>query len=86
MTMAEQVWTLDIIHLLMAGAIATRGSFHIELQRETDTETGYDNIEAIDACLTYLWQTGYLRSFLKEIDGTYHLICQEGDLWNVRKE
>ncbi|MDE0636921.1 MAG: hypothetical protein OXI43_13875 [Candidatus Poribacteria bacterium] len=84
--MAEQVWSLNHLHLLIAGAIATKGSFSVEIQQVTDTDHGYDNIEVIKACCEYLSHSGYLRWFLKEIDGKYYLTCQEGDIWNVRKE
>lgn len=79
-------WTLKDFYLMVAGTLATEGSFSLKLRHETDTETGYDNIQVIAACCEYLSQMGYLQWFLKEIDGWYYLACQADDVWNVRKE
>lgn len=75
---------LDIIHLLYAGAIITKGGFMLELEHVKDSATGFDLFEALEAVVTYFYHTGDMRGFLKDYGTHILLVAQAGDVWNVK--
>lgn len=85
--MNQVIENLDMgqVHLLLAGAIATRQSFRLAFAREIDELTGYDNVEVIASCCKFLSDNGYIRWFLKDFGTHIYLVCQEGDVWHVRR-
>ncbi len=73
---------MDTERFLFNGSRYTRngGRFQFRTAARNGHRDGIDNIAIIKACCEYLSRTGYLRWFLKEIDGWYYLACQAGDV------
>lgn len=78
--------SLNLIHLLYAGAIATEGSFSLELEHIRDDAIGFDLFEALEGVISYFYHTGDMRGFLKDFGTHIYFVAQYGDPFNRKSD